>query len=166
LSFLHNLFANDLSIVFGSNNLCTRYIIPVCGEEISDVWRLKKRVEVCLCVFWKLNFLFRNAKIEQELLVRNEVFHFTFCCCRQPTLNPNYEAVENFLFTDIVSRCRATCAGPLKRVLVSQRSESFYNSESISNDLWSNGDEEYLPLWGRRAQNAGHVLSEAQQCCH
>jgi hypothetical protein len=52
------------------------YIIPVCGEEISDVWLLKKRVEVCLCVFWKLNFLFRNAKIEQELLVRNEVFHF------------------------------------------------------------------------------------------
>jgi hypothetical protein len=39
----------------------------------------------------------------------------------------------------------------------SQRSESFYNSEFISNDLWSNGDEEYLPLWGRRAQNAGHA---------
>jgi hypothetical protein len=80
-------------------------------------------------------------------------------------LNPNYEAIENFLFADIVSRCCATCAGPLKRVLVSQRSESFYNSESISNDLWSNGDEEYLPLWGRRAQNAGHaeVLNKFSQ---
>lgn len=66
------------------------------------------------------------------------------------------------------SNCRATREGPLKRVLVSQRSQSFYNFESISNDLMSNGDEKYLPFRTQDIINVDKCLtysfSWAKQC--